>query len=331
MEPISALVQSPLFIKLSGPVAIVMFVALFWLRAGSIHSVLERLWRLAAGNAEVQDQKLKRFVHEIRDLEKFRFIYGLKVDSIAELHRLLAWLDSYAIGIARAQRARRWIDLKSQDVIVSPSRKYFVGKTAVALLCVFLTVAASEIISYPSGLFETKVSKVWFLMDTQSVRHIMGDWAIDPSVCGKGVSEVQRLTGFSESESGTICKAFQDNSLQQVVRDAVKQQQWTGIAIAVFALAFLISAVICIISAEEACRIKKELDKGRDSSEKPPLTSPDADTPTKQRKRHRKSRNIPQTDAASVASDSNAFPRGNASGATETVRKEAETAIPQST
>jgi len=259
MEQLSVLIKNPWLIHFSGPVLIIVLVLLFWWRAGSIHSVFERLWRLAAGKAEVTDPKLKRFVQEARDIEKFRFVYGLKVGSLMELHQLLEWMKASAISVASAQKARRWIDIRSPEVIATPPKNYFVWKVITGILLVALLVFSSEVLSLRSAILQTKATKVWFLMDNNTIKHIMGDWTIDLKICSKGFQDLQRTSQFSESEANSICSAFADNSLPQFVSNVVRLQRWFGFVFGVLAFVGLADTFLKIVSAQEARKIKKQI------------------------------------------------------------------------
>ncbi|WP_423739680.1 DUF6216 family protein [Cupriavidus basilensis] len=112
MESLSAFVQSPLFSRLSIVITGLALLVLFWWRAGSIHSILERLWLLIAGKAEVHDPELKSIFQKNRDLEKFRFFYRLKVEPLADVRKLAAWMEVHGVGMSRLQRMRRWVDIR---------------------------------------------------------------------------------------------------------------------------------------------------------------------------------------------------------------------------
>ncbi|WP_141639929.1 DUF6216 family protein [Cupriavidus basilensis] len=109
MESLSSIFQSPLATALISPLLAFVGLTFFWFRVGSLHSLLERIWRLVTGKAEVENPQLKKLIQENRDLERFRFIYGLKIETQPEFQRLMSWLHRHKVGIARLQRVRKWI------------------------------------------------------------------------------------------------------------------------------------------------------------------------------------------------------------------------------
>lgn len=188
METVSSLLRSPPLIAFAGPLLLGIVIMFFWWRSGSIYSLLERVWRLVAGKAEVSDEKLKKFILETRDVEKFRFMYGLKVERMAELHKLLEWLNANSIGISKAQMANRWINTKTREIIPVPKfysliRALGVALCGVALIPLLITVTSSE------ALLQMKGSKTWFLADATSVKGFFEDWVIDPAQCPKEIEQ----------------------------------------------------------------------------------------------------------------------------------------------
>lgn len=260
MESISLLVQSPLFLQLSGPIVVITLVGLFWWRAGSIHSVFDRLWRLVAGKAEVQDPVLKAFMQKNRDVEQFRFTYGLKVETQADLHRLLAWVEGNAFDIARLQKVRRWIDTRSEDVVAAPPKSYFITKIFVILACAVGIFAASTALSSHSAWLQMRKSGVWFWTDGTSVHDLFDRWSFDAAVCEKDASSITRLTGFLDSEAASSCSALSDGSLARIVTQTVEKQRMIGAVVDGIAIVLLIGSIFGISAAAEARRMRRVLD-----------------------------------------------------------------------
>lgn len=260
MESISLLVQSPLFLQLSGPIVVITLVGLFWWRAGSIHSVFDRLWRLVAGKAEVQDPVLKAFMQKNRDVEQFRFTFGLKVETQADLHRLLAWIEGNAFDIARLQKVRRWIDTRSEHVVAGPPKSYFIGKLLVILACAVGVFAASTALSSQSAWLQMRKSGIWFSTNGTSVHDVFDRWSFDATVCEKDASHLMRLTGFLESEVAASCSALTDGSLTRIVTQTVEKQRMIGAAVDGIAIVLLITSIFGISAAAEARRMRSQLD-----------------------------------------------------------------------
>lgn len=149
VDSLSTFVQSPLFSRLSVVLGGLIVVGLFWWRAGSIHTVLDRLWRLVAGKADVHDPVLKSLLLESRDIEKFQFIYRLKVETMVDVHKLATWMETRGVGMARLQKIRRWVDVTSAEVVSQPPRHY------VRSHCVFGCMAMLTILGISNSLPHT--------------------------------------------------------------------------------------------------------------------------------------------------------------------------------
>lgn len=60
-------------------------------RTGSSHILMSRLWRLASGGAEVQDERIRTYLQDQHALMSFRFVTGVRVSlvkSVAACYRL---------------------------------------------------------------------------------------------------------------------------------------------------------------------------------------------------------------------------------------------------
>jgi hypothetical protein len=256
METVSTLLRSPL-LPFFGPLLLVIAIAFFWWRSGSIYSLLERVWRLVAGKAEVSDEKLKKFILETRDVEKFRFMFGLKVERMAELHKLLEWLNANSIGISKAQMAKRWINAKTRELIPVP--KYYLPIRALGLvLCVVALMLLVISVTSSDALLQMKGSKTWFLADATSIKGFYEDWVIEPAQCPKEIVS-KSVGGLTNAEVHLLCEAFKDGTFKQLVSDTVRQQRILGL---MYGLLVLIGGAIWlrqIFSATAAIEISKEL------------------------------------------------------------------------
>lgn len=261
MDQISSFIGSPIFSVLTGPVLVIVMIIFFWYRTGTTHSLLERLWRLAAGKVEVGDTQLGKFIKETRDLERFRFMYGLKVGNTEDLHRLLAWLKKHSIDIDLAQRGKKWIDIKAPEIIVPPSKGYVVRQCIALILYGTLAIGASSVTSSQLALLQMKATGTWFLSDAQTVRPIIGGWVIDDKNCSGQPTEPPHDTGFSENETALICKALKTGGLDEIVKSTTRQQQLLGLGLASVLLVLVVLGLAHLGSVKAAQKIHKLADK----------------------------------------------------------------------
>lgn len=261
MDQISSFIGSPIFSALAGPTLVIIMIIFFWYRTGTTHSLLERLWRLAAGKVEVGDTRLGKFIKETRDLERFRFIYGLKVGNTEDLHKLLAWLKKHSIDIDLAQRGKKWIDIKTPEIILPPSNGYVVRQWMAVILYGTLAIGASSIISSQLALLQMKATGTWFLSDAQTVRPLIGNWVIDDKSCSGQSTEPLHSTGFSDNETTLICKAMKTGGLDEIVKSATHQQQLFGLGLSSGLLVLLLLGLIHLGSVKAAQKIHKMTNK----------------------------------------------------------------------
>lgn len=128
MDYFSSILPSSLSAKLLGTLlslgSLLLGLLIYWRRTDSLHAVWERVWRVVAGSTEVQDPRLRSFMQEMRDLEKFRLIYGLKITNMADMQRLIRWVRRHRLDMSALQKARRWVDIANPDIISPPTNGY---------------------------------------------------------------------------------------------------------------------------------------------------------------------------------------------------------------
>lgn len=226
MEEFNGLLQSTRLQPLMTALAGLALLAWFWWRTGSIRSVLDRVWHLLAGSTDVTDPILKEVLVNSRDLERFRFTYQIKVDSLDDVHKLHAWSQQHRLDIAVLSKAREWVDVKRPDLIKEPPQAYFKRKLWPAF--VFLVVVyVLGLFLLPSGaLLHAKESGTYFRMQESSVQHPLWIWSISASDCKTSVDKIPGKTGFTATEATLICGLFQERKAKSFIEENQASQRW---------------------------------------------------------------------------------------------------------
>lgn len=284
MESLSTFVQSPLFSRLSAALGGMLLIGVFWWRAGSIHSVLDRFWRLVAGKADVHDPVLKSLLLESRDIEKFQFIYRLKVETMADIRNLAAWMEEHRVGMVRLQKMRRWLDVNSAEMVRQPPKHYVLSRFLVACLAMLALLGISQLAASHNAYLQMRTSKVWFKTDAITVKAPLEGWSFNQAKCAIDRDALTQLTGFNATETEAICNALNNDGLKPLVKQTIEFQVWVGIAGIVVALGLALTNIGAASAAQAALCLRKQLypsDVSRPSAngEKPILADSAAPTP----------------------------------------------------
>jgi hypothetical protein len=239
------------------PVGIAV-IAFVWWRAGSTSVLLERFWRLITGKSDVGDPVLSGYIQEMKDLEKFRFIYRVKVDSLAELHKLISWMKLHSIHLRTVKAAGKWIDIKSDEILTVPSNRYFSTRIALILLSYISAYAIGYCAISSSALLQTRETKSWFLANSKEIR-TLSFWNENKATtkeCTESFSQVSSEFGFSSDETKMICQSLKDQNEKFVtlVHDSLLTQR---ITLALFATPFLILFILTTVRVKVAATAKE--------------------------------------------------------------------------
>lgn len=259
MDSLISIAQSPLVATLAGPILALLSLLFFWWRVGSIHSVLERLWRFAAGKAEVQDPVLRKFIQENRDLENFRFLYGIKVEHAADIRRLKSWLDRNKIGIARLQKARKWVDIRSKDIIVEPTKQSGVGEIVCLTLWYTIFFLAAQAFGINDAFLQFRQSGTWFRTDGNTIRDLLDSTKVELRLCATDQQKIARQMDFSQAEVSAICLDYSNQSLEKLIKEGRRAQRILTGGVSAVALWLAILSIFRLKAMGEARKLCKQL------------------------------------------------------------------------
>ncbi|SUD92374.1 Uncharacterised protein [Ralstonia mannitolilytica] len=259
MDYFSSILPSSLSAKLLGTLlslgSLLLGLLIYWRRTDSLHAVWERVWRVVAGSTEVQDPRLRSFMQEMRDLEKFRLIYGLKITNMADMQRLIRWVRRHRLDMSALQKARRWVDIASPDIISPPTNGYFFWNGLGYLLAALLAGSAAFVAASPA-ILKMNPSGIWFNSDGTTVGHVFRGETFKLDQCSSVRSNMQESFGFSESEVKAICEGYVNGALMQSVSKAQTTQKWLGAVATSLAAIWLTVTALHIRSGKAAQRIK---------------------------------------------------------------------------
>lgn len=226
MDAFNGLLQSPWLQPVMTALAFVALLAWFWWRTGSIRSVLDRVWHLLAGSTDVNDPILKEVLVNSRDLERFRFTYRIKVDSLDDVHKLHAWSQQYRVDIATLSKAREWVDVTRSDLIQQPPKRYVPWRVGLAVSLVVLVYLLGALLLSSGALLHMKASGTYFRMQESSLQHPLWLWTVSSSDCKIDVDAVVRETGFTKEETDLICGMLLDGKAKSLIAENAAAQRW---------------------------------------------------------------------------------------------------------
>lgn len=259
MQSFSTVVQSPLFSWFAAVLTGLVLFVLFWWRAGSFFSVLDRCWRLITGKADLHDPILNALLQESLDLEKFQLTFGVKAETIADLHQFAAWRKVNRVDMISIHKARRWIDVTSREVVRQPPKHYVGRRLAVVCLAMLCIAGMGQLSASRNAYLQMRASKVWFKTDAVTVMSPFEKWSFDQAKCEAGRGDVMRMTGFNPSEAAAICDILAKDDLKALVTKTLDQQGTIAIYFVLIAFLVMLVCFYSALGAEEALSLRKRL------------------------------------------------------------------------
>lgn len=258
-------------------IALVGYVAWFWYRAGSVFIILERLSRLISKRG-FHDKALEAQWLEAHDVERFRFIFNIKAYTRSDLKKLGTWAERNDVGMQQISAMRRWIDIRSAEVLQQPPKKYVFWQMQKFFACMVVMFIALPLINFGSALLVTNTSHRFILAGPHGIQPLspFESWNVTKSVCDAGLPGVETATGFTNSEATALCGLISDTTGQGAafISNAVNQQLFAAalIDVPVFILGFVMGRRMS--AASQAIELKKQLDSRAAAPPPPAMPAP---------------------------------------------------------
>lgn len=228
---------------LVGVLGILGFATALLARSGSSYVFWEFWWQRSMGKGDFHNQKLKKFSEEMRDLERFRFVYRLNVETICQAEVLTKWLDQHNIGARQARKAGGWFEITDTAIAVKTvSKRYRRFISTILVVSVVATWGGMCFTGYDRALLKMNVSDVWFTTDAQTVAHVLWGQTVNLTVCSYGPDQISKTFRFSKAEVEVLCVATKNGSLASFVKESIRQQHRFGVALGIIGI---IGTMLC--------------------------------------------------------------------------------------
>lgn len=202
---------------------------------------------------------LRRFIQENRDLENFRFLYGIKVENAASIRRLKPWLDRHNIGIGRLQKIRKWVDIHSKNIVVEPTKKNGNGEIVCLTLWYAIFFLATQAFGINDAFLQFRQSGTWFRTDGNTIRDLLDRTEVELKLCATDQEKIAREMDFSQPEVSAICKDYSKQSFEKLVREGRRAQRILTGGVSAVALWLAILSILRLKAMGEARKLCKQI------------------------------------------------------------------------
>jgi len=238
-------------------------LVLVWARTKSLHIPMYRLWQLFYGTQEIADPIVRRLIAEETSLMHFRFMYGMRVETLEQCHALARWTAERRIemsAVARCGSFFDYLELRVRENLPGKFRKAVLYTVGVGSLMLAASIL-SEGPSMKSALVQFRASQRYFWLSVDSARPLRPA-DIPPVTTGdcKSPSQSAAHGQFTVREREIVCASLGDPvAVASFVSRALRTQQIILAVASIFFLYLTLAAVSVWRSIGAAYRLKARL------------------------------------------------------------------------
>lgn len=240
---------------------IILLIAYSIKRAGSAYFILDRLWQIVAGKGDVEDKKMKDFIQEYRDVERFRYLYRIGGETKSEISRLIDWMSENGLGVRTVKKAKRWINFDTLEIIDPPKKKYKEIRVFWLAICMILCVLFLSVMGSNYAVYKMNDSKIWIF--AESDRITSSKVTIDKESC-LNKDHLSKAGKFTKGEVDILCKEVESGNIKNEVARTLKMQRKVS---AVYIIALILWMIILFseyASAIAAYKIMEKIQKNKE-------------------------------------------------------------------
>ncbi|VWX59319.1 conserved membrane hypothetical protein [Burkholderiales bacterium 8X] len=266
MDSVSISTMSSL-LAMFASLSAVLVLGFVGLRTRSMHLPMYRLWRFFHGNDVVSDFEIQRLVASATNLMHFRSMYGIRVDTLAQCHRLIAWARMHEVEMPAVAACGELFDpihCQLRERLPTVGRRLALAVSTLLAIALFSAAVMALFSQTALVRFTSASEQRYFLLGSDAARPL---WSMSPSAsrlqgpdCGKPLAAAgpQAASGFTPEERNILCKVFEDQAqLMATIDQALFAQRWLLAGCALLLIFFLkmsTTALRSIAAAEDLQR-----------------------------------------------------------------------------
>lgn len=251
--------------------AFIVFLAYIYKRAGSMHFLRDRIWRLMGGKSEFLIPDLQKLKLEERELEHFRFEFGIPASTIEDIELFEKWISKNKISLKDAAAAKGYIDwadyrnLKIKEKSLPFLRTFFRYSGLAALFSAALFFLAAT----PNYLMASFDDSPFFYVSTKETRFsVFGGDVLDSSSC----KEKDELVNFSQNNNfplerlHSICDVYNSEEQLNSLKSRINEQKAAAFSLILLSIVVMVYFSLKSAKIFAAERIQRTLESNTELS-----------------------------------------------------------------
>jgi hypothetical protein len=227
------------------PVAIVVVI---W-HTGSTFPLRARFWRLLISSPDPSEGLVRDLVRERENLVKFRYIFGIRAQTLNDVERLKQWSHANDADLSAIAACGSHFDVRTCKV-TSPSVARGFGLFVLVAAFYLGAVASGDVAIKHEALVSLEGSSRWFWLTSSKAVEVespLWRWLTSNEAAPKQYTlvdcqEFETAQGLNTTgDEGRLCAGFRKGAeLNDFIQDGVKKQRYF---FGSFGLAFLSLAI----------------------------------------------------------------------------------------
>lgn len=243
----------------------IAFLLYVYTRAGSMHFLRDRIWRLMGGKSDFLIPDLQKLKLEARELEHFRFEFGIPASTIRDIELFERWISDNIISLKDAATAKEYIDWSDYKQLRIKEKNFTILRKLFTYFGIFTLTSAALFffIAIPNYLMASFEDSPFFYISTKETKFsILGGDTLDSTSCKEKeiLSRLSQKNEFPLDRLQSICRAYTSEEQISSLKKRINEQKSAALALALFFVLLMIYFARESAKVFAAQRIQKNLE-----------------------------------------------------------------------
>ncbi|MDH0098972.1 DUF6216 family protein [Ectopseudomonas hydrolytica] len=243
----------------------IAFLLYVYTRAGSMHFLRDRIWRLMGGKSDFLIPDLQKLKLEARELEHFRFEFGIPATTIRDIEQFEHWISDNIISLKDAATAKEYIDWSDYNQLRIKEKNFTLLRKLFTYFGIFTLTSAALFffIAIPNYLMASFEDSPFFYISTKETKFsILGGDTLDSLSCKEKevLSRLSQENEFPLDRLQSICSTYASEEKISLLKKRISEQKSAALALALFFVLLMIYFARESTKVFAAQRIQKNLE-----------------------------------------------------------------------
>lgn len=199
------------------PLGLIGFI---YLRIGSIHIFLQRIWNLFFTFKSNSPNIIDEFNQEYIEIAKFRFMHNISVKQQTDIYKIITWMKKNKIPPYDLTYIKRWLNINENIELLKPTKQFLIIRAFLFFTFTITAFVGNALITLDNMIIQVINSSNYYIINYDQYSDIWRNNIVELDQC--------KTPQNSDDDFKVLCDFSNSSTFSETIQKNIRTQIITG-------------------------------------------------------------------------------------------------------